>query len=156
MENKNMVFIDEAKRDERKVKSDLEILYIHMIKYKFLSENQDSDWVKSIHKSLINLNRNMKNKSIYNKLIKECNRTLDRSINIAIDEIKIGFDKSIRKQYVANEIYYDQDISWTNISDITDKIKISKWLYKYYNPNSFQSKSVKILLDNHFDQFGRR
>lgn len=145
--------INEAKRDERSINSNLEILYVHLIKYRFASDTQDSNWVDSIHKSIINLKGELSNKTQYTKLLNSIHKILNKSIDRAILEMKVKSNKIVRKAVIEKEINNDQDLNWTNIESLINRNILGNWLYKYYNLNSFQANSIKNALNNHFNQF---
>ena len=151
--DKNIQIIEEGKRDKRGAISDLENLYIHMVKYRMVRYNQDSDWVDTIYKCIISLSDVIyNNKNIRNELESKLNSCLSKGIKNAKIQC-MPYNDNIDETEVYKVIQEDlnDNFDWKNIDQILNPIVMSRWLYKHRALNAFKAKSVLEKLHKRFN-----
>ena len=139
---------------EKSASSYIKIIFVHMIKYKMLYNNQNSKWIDSIYAALNSLNLIIKNKNIYNKTEQNINDTLNSSIKQAIKEMKKGFGITFKEGEIRSSIQNDK-LNWKDLTSISNAFILGNWLRENLNPNCFDVLTIKSKLNEGFDPMNK-
>ena len=122
--------IEMANSDINAVKSYLNILYIHLLKYQYQPVKQSKSWINSIRYSSRQLTWFLSTKSLRNKISKDTQQFVyEKSIRDAVRET--GLLSDIFPEYLPDEFSLD---------NLLDDDFIDQYLIKY--AHTFQAKKA--------------
>lgn len=147
MEEKELELLDENRTsDLNNLNNIIFNLYIHMIKYKYCEQWQDSDWPKSIKDRVEDLNKFFARKN-------KNNLSRDLNLEYLLFNARIAAAKEVEAyrntlaempEHPVDKLSMYGSLDWLNLDDIYDKFKIVTWLNDNKKDDSyFRSKYDK-------------
>ena len=144
--NENMILDESVKSDAEKCKNQMNLLYGHMLKYKYVKDNQLSSWVGTILNSCNEIKKDSQNKTNIKHLIDDDrNLSYKKGLEIAQkDNPTVKFPKSI------NDANSDNGNWFTFDSDTI--INNPNFIKEFLIKNKSNSDSIEKSLEKHFNE----